>query len=362
MSDWMSELEKVHELKEKGILSEEEFLKEKERVLASRNTVNLEQTVATQDVPATTPASDNISRQGLKSLSHLNIQWLVLFLIAFGIVGFVASFFDWFSANGTTLRSVDTDQGVVQQLYFLLFSLIGLSLIFFSDNKETLSKRIIGFVLPMAIWQLPSIWLSLTILWITPAREDWDFGILYSGFEPAFWIILVSQTLMVVIPFWIGLRFLKHKFDSGSKLIRIGTLVMPAAFLGVLGMQYPGLKDNPNFGRYSDFTPFKDTYDVPWEGVIFEVINPLSLIIVGLLVMKMSDKTTRDWGLFGVFFVFLSSTAYLIAYNAETGTDEVWSLGGTLWVLGLVVVAIPVLITASGHLKQFVDAETKNNS
>ena len=121
MSDWMSELEKVHELKEKGILSEEEFLKEKERVLASRNTVNLEQTVATQDVPSTTPASDNISRQGLKSLSHLNIQWLVLFLIAFGIVGFVASFFDWFSANGTTLRSVDTDQGVVQQLYFLLF-------------------------------------------------------------------------------------------------------------------------------------------------------------------------------------------------------------------------------------------------
>ena len=30
MSDWMSELEKVHELKEKGILSEEEFLKEKD--------------------------------------------------------------------------------------------------------------------------------------------------------------------------------------------------------------------------------------------------------------------------------------------------------------------------------------------
>ena len=38
-----------------------------------------------------------------------------------------------------------------------------------------------------------------------------------------------------------------------------------------------------------------------------------------------------------------------------------YGLGGTLWVLGLAVVAIPVLVTAAGHLKQFVDAG-KNNS
>ena len=356
----MSELEKIHELKEKDILTEEEFLKEKERVLASRNTVREEQPVASQEVPVTSLTSDNVSHQAGKSLSNINIQCLIFFLIAFGVVGFIASFFDWLSVNDNNFRWADTDQMVVSEVSFLLFSLIGLSLIFFSSNEEKRDKRIIGFVLPMAIWQMPAIWLFLDLLWITPAREDWDFGSFYSSLEPAFWIILVTQAVITIIPVWIGLRFLKQKFDSGSKLIRISTLVMPAAVLGVLGMQYPALKSEPRWN--SDFTPFKDTYDVPWQIVIYEIINPLSLIIVGLLVMKMGDKTTRDWGLFAVFYIFLASTAFNIAKNAETGRYEVWSCGGTLTVMGLAVVAIPVLYTALTYLKQYADAETNKVS
>jgi len=349
MSDWMEELEKLNGLREKGILSDGEFLEEKQRVLASR-------TRGTQEHPesSTHPTSENISQSVGESLSSARIQLLAFSIFCFGIVSFVASFFDFFYEE----RLVDTDDGVMTMVLTLFFSLITLGLIYFSDDKEKISKRVVGFVLPFSIAiAFSELWLTLCILFITPLRNGLeDMGGYYSEvLGPGFWITLGSRTILIFIPIWICLGFLRKKYDSGSKLIRKSSLVLPAMILGGIAQLYPTLKPNQEYSWYgSDFTPFKYTFEGEvWEIVVYIVSLGLMPIVAGFIVMKISDRTTRSWGVFSILYLLLFGLANIIAANAETGKWNIWSFGATLWTIGLVIVALLIFEKVSRYLLRF---------
>ena len=189
MSDWIEELEKINGLKEKGILSDDEFLEEKQRVLASR-TMGAQEHSESSIYP--TPEEEG--------LSNARINLLAFSIFCYGIVGFVASFFD----IAPNQRILDLDAGVTTMVGLLFFSLITLSLIYFSKDKEKISNRVVGFVLPFSITiAFSELWLMLCMLLITPGRNDYLNSDLYSeDFQTSFWIILVFQTILIFVPIW----------------------------------------------------------------------------------------------------------------------------------------------------------------
>ena len=120
--------------------------------------------------------------------------------------------------------------------------------------------------------------------------------------------------------------------------------MLPAVILGGIGLLYPTLKPNPDWRYGDDFTPFKYTYDgASWEGVIYLASVCLMLSVAGFIVMKISDRTTRDWGVFSIFYLFLYGLVKIIAMNADTEWREVWSFGSTLWTIGFVIVSLLLL-------------------
>ena len=111
--------------------------------------------------------------------------------------------------------------------------------------------------------------------------------------------------------------------------------------LAGIGQLYPTLKSNPDWRYGDDFTPFKYTYDgAPWEIAIYLTSLGLMPIVAGFIVMKISDRTTRDWGVFSIFYLLLYGLVNIIATNADTEWLEVWSFGSTLWTIGFVIVSL----------------------
>ena len=108
MSDWIEELEKINGLKEKGILSDDEFLEEKQRVLASR-TMGAQEHSESSIYP--TPEEEG--------LSNARINLLAFSIYCFGFVSIGANFFDIFPNQ----RILDTDDGVATMVGLLFFRL-----------------------------------------------------------------------------------------------------------------------------------------------------------------------------------------------------------------------------------------------
>ena len=350
----MQELEKLNSLKEQGILTEREFDEEKAQILANRNEPisdsPREPSASSQNIISRSPETSEIYQEVKIQLSEQKL--IIGSLVLFALGTFVSIFLKWVDLPGEMNDYVpkNFDQVVVSTLFQAVgISLIAISLMYFGPSGKR-DSRLLGFLTPiLVILLIPSLWSALDIFMITPLRLETGWGEYYDALGPgAFVGIICTIFPLLAISLILKPHIEKQKFDSGPILKRGSSIVVPVAALATIGSLYGFLKVNPNLFSYADFSPFVDTYKVPWEVWINDgLIVPILFIAASVIVAKFANPTIRDAGLLGFFYYLLSEVFYLIAFNAETGDYEVWAFGGTFLVLATITLGSALLFNSA---------------
>ena len=339
--DWKKELQDLDSLRRQGILTQREFDEEKSRVLASRReSMSRSPKKTYRSFPDIIFGSSNVPADyQAVQVEDTDLTLIKRLLSFYGIGVFISIFLKWTEFPGTenNLIPKDYDQLVVGFLFFGPFmSLIALSILF-TGNPETRGGRLIGFLTPYLITQtIPDVWGSIDLLFITPIRNDIGTGEYYSSLGPGLWIFLLSVLgSLLTLSFLVWQVIEKQTFDYGEKLKRDTSFVIPLTGLLVIGFLYGALKPNPNLN--SDFAPFADTYKTNWESWFSSgVLEPVLYLLACVLVAKFRNPTMRNAGIFSLAYLAMSTVFYIIAFNAQTETNQVWSFGGSIIVISAV--------------------------
>ena len=339
--NWMKELQDLNELKEQGILTQQEFDEEKSRVLSGRTT----STQFTADkmsrfLNMIFSSSSASTSEDEVQLSKSNLTLYKRLLATIALSSFVSIFLKWdvFPDGRNDWAPRDMDHYVVSFLFRIVFvALIAIAIVCFGPlNKR--NSRLLGFLTPfLLVATLPLLWDAIEVLFIIPLREDIPTGEYYRTLGPGFWVWL-SLTLipLLVLSFYFKKIIERQSFDAGDALRRDTSLVIPITVLGVVGSLYSALKPNPNLD--SNFGPFVIIYKANWEVWISSgIMLPILFIFASVIVAKFQNLTIRRAGVASLFYLFLTDVLYYIAMNAEMEDLTVWSFGGTLVVIAVLL-------------------------
>ena len=178
--NWMKELQDLNELKEQGILTQQEFDQEKSRVLSGRTT----STQFTADkmsrfLNMIFSSSSASTSDDEVQLSKSNLTLYKRLLATIALSSFVSIFLKWdvFSDGRNDWAPRDMDQYVVSFLFRIVFvALIAIAIVCFGPlNKR--NSRLLGFLTPfLLVATLPLLWDAIEVLFIIPLREDIPTG------------------------------------------------------------------------------------------------------------------------------------------------------------------------------------------
>ena len=341
MEDWIQQLERLAKLRDDGILTDEEFAAQKQKVLSERGEPGNSETIK-----QASPQEQSSRWITITPRQILNLSWVFL---AYGIIGFTSIFFEWVGDGWISFQASNLDSGVARAvIFYIFFPIIAIAAFIASNRNPDRQKKTVAFVIPILGLSIGELYENFNLFIITPLREQEESfkSILFDYLGPGAWLQLTA-CLIAVILFVNLIRWFRDLTRETQNYSDWPILI--AALLICAGTLYPSLKPN----AYSwDFTPFKDVFQ--GDGGLLAVTLVFCGVWIGisLLVISIKDRNVRNWGIAGMLFLYTSEIIGLIAFNADTEYSLVWSFGGTLGVFGLICV---VLVLLSRGLNKVID-------
>jgi len=320
MSDWLTQLDRLSQLRDRGALTEEEFQEQKRRLL---------------------PTSDKVqSGQPVISYGFSGGEIFFLGLFALLIVGaaIAALVTDFFFIGD--FRMSNRDDGVVELIAIYVIPSLFIGGLVASGAQvrvwvyavipvALLAARglVSAVIVTFRFENMLGVDLTRNLSFVGDvAREGFWF---YGGASLA--LLVLGLTLFGLIP-------------TGSRRPRGSTsewLLSGGMLLFVAGLIYPALQPMRPLSRVDrildpDFTAYVSTFkNVPWEFFIADsIILPYAVLVGCLIVLWAPSERSYLAGLCGILYVAVAWLALLIAANAEGEQEVAWSLGGWMAAAG----------------------------
>ena len=347
MSKWAEELESLGRLRDKGLITDEEF-EEQKRGLLPRS-------------PYSSPQADggnrSISDSGFSAGEQFLTLLIPLLIAGAAIASLVVA---QFAVPGEDPKLSDIDEGVVLVVAFFVIPCVFLFGLAISRARV---RPWVYAAVPTALlaaWTLAGFAIiSLRVdVWFDEYNMPRDFtfiGVVREGF----WLLGGAALVFLLFGLWlISLVSVGSRRLSGSPSewsLIVGTLLF------IAGMMYPTLQPMQRISwedriRDPEFTAYVSIFqDLDWEFFVAEwIVSPVVLLFCLLVVLLAPTDRSYLAGLCGFLYVTFAYVAYWVAGNAEGEQEFAWSTGGWIALLGTAVILLAVASEYSRQAPQRV--------
>ena len=339
---WTEDLERLGELRDKGLLTDAEWEEQKRLLLPSAVTSpDVDESPTSEDQVLDSPDSPD-SPDGLAPI----------FFLVLAAAAITSLFLDQTSYQGVSSKFKDVAPSVILFISFAVLPCLFLASMFIGRVQSRSSWTFAA--VPIALASVGGLTAHI-IMWSRfdamvesllpayPSRRQPDF--LDDVVREGFWVSSATWIAMLIVGVYLvdraGPRTRRLKWTRNELLLALGTGIFLA------GIMYPPVQQEGfhqtlgKFVQHPDFTAYTSFFEGPWESWIGDaVVVPAMVLISFLVVLLAPTNQSFQAGLWGMLYLTAASIALWIGVDAEGGWELGWSLGGWIAVTGSLVILL----------------------